>query len=330
MGVLAERSVVRGVRIVRLERERELITRSDGAITRGRENRGPTLRPRRWDRAARERCGRCCRRTSGRHVLRRREPTMTEAVTHGSRPGADEHDDPYPIPTIARPMSLGWSTRAELPSRTLARGRCGPHGLADAPRGARPGRAARAAPAPPCVAPAGRLSGPSGPTRSSVAPTTPTTPASASGCAICPVRTECLETALADLVEIVGIWGGTTRGERRKMLHPHTDRGRAALLNKFGRPGARAPMGGGRDGRRRGCARPASLRGLLNRVPLPALLSDMATVSGLSCGDALSRGYAKRTPPPGPKTDLRGWCPQGRGGSSPPSDTYPGSRRFGA
>ena len=35
-------------------------------------------------------------------------------------------------------------------------------------------------------------------------------------CESCPVRAECLETARADL-ELVGLWGGTTTAERRKL-----------------------------------------------------------------------------------------------------------------
>ena len=35
-------------------------------------------------------------------------------------------------------------------------------------------------------------------------------------CSICPVRQECLDYAVAD-AEIVGIWGGTSARERRRM-----------------------------------------------------------------------------------------------------------------
>lgn len=35
-------------------------------------------------------------------------------------------------------------------------------------------------------------------------------------CAVCPVRAQCLEWAL-DTVELWGVWGGTTRLERRKL-----------------------------------------------------------------------------------------------------------------
>lgn len=40
-------------------------------------------------------------------------------------------------------------------------------------------------------------------------------------CLSCPVRRECLEYALAD-PEVVGVWGGTTEGERWAMRRPTT------------------------------------------------------------------------------------------------------------
>lgn len=36
-------------------------------------------------------------------------------------------------------------------------------------------------------------------------------------CAVCPVRTECLETALA-VNEMHGVWGGMAEGERRRLI----------------------------------------------------------------------------------------------------------------
>lgn len=36
-------------------------------------------------------------------------------------------------------------------------------------------------------------------------------------CARCPVRTDCLETALA-LKEMHGVWGGMAEGERRRLI----------------------------------------------------------------------------------------------------------------
>lgn len=37
-------------------------------------------------------------------------------------------------------------------------------------------------------------------------------------CARCPVSSECLSFAMADPT-IVGVWGGTTGGQRRKLRH---------------------------------------------------------------------------------------------------------------
>ncbi|HEY9264590.1 MAG TPA: WhiB family transcriptional regulator [Mycobacterium sp.] len=43
-----------------------------------------------------------------------------------------------------------------------------------------------------------------------------TTTAAKKVCASCPVRSQCLDWAL-DTVELWGVWGGTTRLERRKL-----------------------------------------------------------------------------------------------------------------
>ena len=57
--------------------------------------------------------------------------------------------------------------------------------------------------------------------------------------------------------------------------------------------------------------------GRVRRGPMPR-----ATISGRCC----SSGIARRSGGIGRRASLRGWCPQGRGGSSPPSDTIVMSR----